>query len=96
MCVKKFIFSKFAGLQAYSRQLYYQMDSFTGIFWHHFKLPHAPSMYWLEPPIKFEEPTPTPNPMEGGGHSPPHVLNTCGKPCIKHCIHTINVAMNSW
>ena len=25
-------FSKFAGLQAYSWQLYYQMNSFTGIF----------------------------------------------------------------
>ena len=32
MCVKKFIFSKFADLQAYSRQRYYQMSSFTGIF----------------------------------------------------------------
>ena len=30
--VKKFIFSKFARLQAYIRQLYYQMNSFTGIF----------------------------------------------------------------
>ena len=30
--MKKFIFSKFAGLQANSRQLYYQMKSFTGIF----------------------------------------------------------------
>ena len=39
MCVKKFIFSKFGGLQAYSRQLYYQMNSFTGIFQQHFKLP---------------------------------------------------------
>ena len=27
MCVKKFIFSKFAGLQANSRQLYYQIPS---------------------------------------------------------------------
>ena len=46
MCVKKFIFSKFAGLQAYSRQLYYQMNSFTGFFRQHFKPPHAPPMYW--------------------------------------------------
>ena len=38
MCVKKFIFSKFAGLEAYSRQLYYQMNSFIGIFRQHFKL----------------------------------------------------------
>ena len=30
--MKKFIFSKFGGLQAYSPQLYYQMNSFTGIF----------------------------------------------------------------
>ena len=31
--VKKFILSKFTGLQAYSQQLYYyQMNSFTGIF----------------------------------------------------------------
>ena len=37
MCVKKFIFSKFAGLQTYSQQLYYQMNSFRGIFQHHFK-----------------------------------------------------------
>ena len=46
MCVKKFIFSKFAGLEAYSWQLYYQMNS---------------SM---------------------SKHSPPHVLNTCGKPWV--------------
>ena len=42
MYVKKFIFSKFAGLQAYSRQLYYQMNSFTGIFWQHLKPPPPP------------------------------------------------------
>ena len=35
ICVKKFVFSKFVGLHAYSRQLYYQMNSFTGIFWQH-------------------------------------------------------------
>ena len=39
MCVKKFIFSKFAGLQAYSQQLYYQMNSFTGFFLQHLKPP---------------------------------------------------------
>ena len=30
--VKKFIFIKFGGFQAFSRQFYYQMNSFTGIF----------------------------------------------------------------
>ena len=54
ICVKKFIFSEFAGLKAYSWQLYYQINSFTGIFWQHFKAPpppHAPPMYWLKPPF---------------------------------------------
>ena len=50
ICVKKLIFSKFAGLQAYSRQLYYQMNSLTSIFWQHFKRPDTPLMYWLKPP----------------------------------------------
>ena len=36
------VFSKCAGLQAYSRQLYYQMNSFTGISRQHFK-PTPPS-----------------------------------------------------
>ena len=45
MCVKKFIFSKFTGLQNYNRQLYYQMNSISGIFRQDFKLPHAPPMY---------------------------------------------------
>ena len=68
ICLKKFIFSKFGGLQAYSRQFYHQMNSFTGIFWQYYKLPHAPPMFWLEPlPSNFEE--------------PPHVRNTCGKSC---------------
>ena len=52
--MKKFIFSEFAGLKAYSWQLYYQINSFTGIFWQHFKAPpppHAPPMYWLKPPF---------------------------------------------
>ena len=50
ICVKKFIFSKFAGFQAYSRQRYYQVNSFTDIFRQHFKpSPHAPPMYWLKP-----------------------------------------------
>ena len=52
-------FSKYTGLQAYSWQLYYQMNSFTVIFRQHFKSPHAPPMYWLKPPHQnFEEPPP--------------------------------------
>ena len=35
-------FYKFAGLQAYSQHIYYQMNSFTGIFRQHFKLSHDP------------------------------------------------------
>ena len=66
MCVKKFIFSKFGDLQAYSWQLYYQMNCFTGIFQQHFKLP--PCFDLIPLPIKF------------WGASP-HVLNTCGKLC---------------
>ena len=50
MCVKKFIFSKFAGLQNYSWQLYYQTNFFTDIFRQYFKSSHAPPMYWLKPP----------------------------------------------
>ena len=49
--MKKFIFSKFAGLQAYSQQLYYQMNSTTGISQQNFKPPHAPPMYWLKPQL---------------------------------------------
>ena len=69
--MKKFIFSKFTGLQAYNQQLYYQMNCFTGIFQHHFKPPpHTPPMYWIKPPppssIKFWR--------------APHYLSTCGKP----------------
>ena len=36
------IFSKFPGLEANSRQLYYQMNSFTDIFRQHFKPPCSP------------------------------------------------------
>ena len=58
VCLKKFIF-RLAGLQVYSGQLYYQMNSFTGIFRQHFK-PHMLPMYWLKlpPQSNFEEPTP--------------------------------------
>ena len=66
--VKKFIFSKFADLQAYSQQLYYQMNSTTGIFQQNFKLPlMLPPC--IELSIKF-------------WRAPPHVLNTCGKPWV--------------
>ena len=59
MCVKKFIFSKFAGLEAYSRQLYYRMNSFTGIYWQYFKCPMVPPCIDLNPyPIKFWRATP--------------------------------------
>ena len=49
ICLKKFIFSKFGGLQACSRQFYHQMNSFPGIFWQYFKLPHAPPCFDLSP-----------------------------------------------
>ena len=54
---KRFIFSNFAGLQAYRLQHYYQMNSFTGIFQQHFTPPPAPLQsspcIYLRPPIKF-------------------------------------------
>ena len=54
MCMKKFIFSKFADLEAYSRQLYYRMNSVTGIYWQYFKPPMVPTCIDLNPsPIKF-------------------------------------------
>ena len=77
ICVKKFIFSKFAGLQAYSRQLYYQMNSFTGIFRQYLKpSSHAPPMYWLKPPpIRFWRATP---PMFSTPVGSPGVSHTSG------------------
>ena len=75
--VKKFIFSKFASLQAYSRQLYYQMNSTTGIF--NIILsppPHASPMYWLKPPqSNFEEHCPS---MEGSPPCSQHLYETLG------------------
>ena len=64
ICVKKFIFSKFAGLQAYSWQLYYHIYSFTSIFWQHFRapLPLLPPCIDLSPPIKFWRAPPHPPP----------------------------------
>ena len=65
----------------YSQQLYYQMNSVTGIFWQHFKPPsHAPSMYWLKPPIRF---------WRG-----PHVLNNCGKPWLICVIYLTSQSLN--
>ena len=54
VCLKKFIFSKFAGLQVYSGLLFYQMNSITGIFRQHFK-PHMlpPCIDLSSPPIKY-------------------------------------------
>ena len=52
MCVKKFIFSKFAGLQNYSQQLYYQMNSFIGVFRQHFKPLMLPPCIDLSSPVK--------------------------------------------
>ena len=60
VCLKKFIFSKFAGLQVYSGLLFYQMNSITGIFRQHFKshmlppcidLSSPPIKYWRAPPM---------------------------------------------
>ena len=45
-----FIFSKFAGLQAESRQLYYQMNSFTGIFDSILSPPLLPPCIDVSPP----------------------------------------------
>ena len=50
ICVKKFIFSKFTGLQAYSWQLYYQMNSIIGIFRQYFKPPMLPPCIDLSSP----------------------------------------------
>ena len=81
MCVKKFIFSKFAVLQAYSWQLYYQVNSFTGILRQHFKPPMLPPCIDLSPPIpvKFWR-APPPNGGGEGGGCGGDVLNTCGEP----------------
>ena len=68
--VKKFILSKFAGLQAYSQQLFYKMNSNTGIFQQNFKPPMLPPCIGAAPPPMFS--TPVGNPgfvVEGGGGS---------------------------
>ena len=76
MYVKKFILSKFAGLQTYSRQFYHQMNSFKGIF-DSILSPHAPHVLTEASPHQILKSPP----QWGRGDSCPHVLNTCGKPC---------------
>ena len=58
--MKKFIFSKFPGSQAYRRELYYQMNSFTGIFRQHFKPPMLPHQI-LKCPHMFSTPVTNPD-----------------------------------
>ena len=54
------------------------MNSFTGIFHHHLKHPHAPPMYWRKPPpIKFWRAPPS-----GGSAAPP---------CSQHLWETLPV-----
>ena len=60
MCVKKLIFSEFAGLQNYSWQLYDQRNSFTGIYQQHFKSPHAPPCIDSRPVLMFSKPVGNP------------------------------------
>ena len=67
MYVKKFIFSKFKGLEAYSQQLYYQMISLTGIFWQNFKPPMLPPHIDLSPPLQILK---SPPPMPVGDPTP--------------------------
>ena len=72
--MKKFISSKFGGLQAYSRQLYYQMTPSQVFFANILCSPHAPPPYFhlnhSSPASNFEEPpmfaTPLGNPAFGG------------------------------
>ena len=82
MCVKKFIFRKFGGLQAYSRQLYYQTPSQV-FFDSLLSSPHAPPMCFdLRPPSNFEEHLwPLPFHKWGGGAQPLPMFTTpvhCG------------------
>ena len=77
--MKKFIFNKFA----YSRQLYYQMNSFTGIFQQHFKPPMLLPCIDLSPYPHQILKNPSPLPHR------PHVFNTCGKPWSYTCLISI-------
>ena len=70
----KFIFSNF---QTYSRQLYHQINSFTGIFDNILSPPHALPMYWLKRSHQILNSSPPP--PNGGSHSSTHVLRSCGK-----------------
>ena len=59
-------------------QLYYRMNSFTGIFQQRFKLPPCFDV-GPHPPSNFD--MPLPSQRGGGGTASPHVCNTYGKPC---------------
>ena len=61
--MKKFIFSRFAGLQAYIWQLYYQINSFTGIFRQHFMPPLLPPCIDLSFPHQILKSPPLPRSM---------------------------------
>ena len=71
--MKKFTFSKFGGLQVYSRQLYYQMTPSQVFLPAFYALPMFPSCFDLNPPSpasNFEElpmfAAPLGNPAFGG------------------------------
>ena len=78
--MKKFIFSKITGLQSAALQtndlLHRYFSRILRRFSeHHFKVPHDPPCIDSSlPPSNFEETPP----------SPPHVLDTCGKPSSMH------------
>ena len=67
---------KFAVLQAYSRQLYYQMNSLAGIFWQHFKSPPCSPMYWLKPLHQILKSLPPSNGGGRGGGTGPLMFST--------------------
>ena len=76
MCVKKFIFSKFAGLQAYSHQLYYQMNSFTGFF---------DSI--LSPPAMLPQCIDLSTPLVKYWRAPPMFSTPVGNPALYSCLN---------
>ena len=84
--MKKFIFSRFASLQAYSGKFYLQMNSFTGAFQHRFKQmlppcsPHV--LTQAPPPSNFEEPPNGWGDMYGTQPLPPPV-------CSQHLWETL-------
>ena len=91
--IETFIFSKFAGLPAYNRQLYYQINSTRGIF---NRVLSPPPM--LPPCIELSPPRPSqilkriPPPHHGGL---PHVLNTCGKSWVC-CAGAVGSLKSKW